>query len=102
MWLCRLDSYAEISNTYHPSPRCLDLDQDLDGVADQEAPRLQRGVPVQAEVLAVDGGLGGEASHFRAPRVLATAIQGGVEHDFAGGAANSEVADDLEAVAAPG
>src|SRR4051794_27116300 len=79
--------------------RCLDLDQDLDRVADQQPARFESGVPVQAEILAIDRGLGGEAGHFLTPRVLTTTVQGRVEDDFPGGATDREVADDLVVIA---
>src|SRR5207244_8714355 len=71
----------------------LDLEQDLDRVADQDATRLQGYVPVEAEIAAVDRGLGGEPSHLQAPGIGAPAVDGRVQHDLAGGAANRQVAD---------
>src|SRR5581483_4676619 len=72
----------------------LDVDLEVDFVADQEAARLERGVPVQAELLAVDLAADLEARHLLAPRVLAAPEQGRVEHDGARHAADRQVAVD--------
>src|SRR5438128_645462 len=48
----------------------LDLDRDLDLVADEHAAGLEELVPRQAEVLAVDRRRGGEAGAIAPPRIL--------------------------------
>ena len=61
---------------------------------------LERHVPVQAEVLAVEGALGRQAPDFAAPRVLVLALARDVERELAGHALDRQVADHLVLVAA--
>src|SRR5690606_17427289 len=77
--------------------RALDLDGDL--LADQYATGLERLVPGEAEVLAVDLGLGREAEDVLAPRVGGGAAELDVEGDLLGHVPDGEVTDDLELVA---
>src|SRR5512141_1016758 len=60
----------------------LELDRDLDLLADEHAARLERGVPDEAELAAVEGRLGGEARALVAPGILARAGKLGVEDDL--------------------
>src|SRR5690606_5454763 len=73
----------------------LDLDLDLDLVRHQDATSLERGVPVHAEVLAVQGGRGGEAVDRRAHRGDALAGELGIEDDFLRDAVHGQVTIDL-------
>ena len=70
----------------------LELDRDLDLLADEHAAGLERGVPDEPEVAAVERGLGGEAGALVAPRVLAGAGELGVEDHLALHAVQLEVA----------
>src|SRR5512140_2413485 len=70
----------------------LELDRDLDLLADEHAARLERGVPDEAELAAVEGRLGGEARALVAPRVLARAGELGVQDDLLLHAVELEVA----------
>src|SRR5438309_10419493 len=67
---------------------------DLDGIAHEDATCLKCHIPVEAEVLAVDLGLGGEASALLALVILYHTIEGGVEHHLLGDAADCQVAVD--------
>ncbi len=74
----------------------LDLEADRDVFPDQHAAGFERGVPSQAEVLAIDLGRGGKADAQIPPRVfggLADAFDG--EGDGLGDAVQREVAGDL-------
>src|SRR5579862_9666879 len=51
----------------------LDVDLDVDVLADEHAPRLERLVPLQPVLPAVDASLRGERDALIAPRVLAAA-----------------------------
>src|SRR5579862_4486055 len=53
----------------------LDLELDLDLVADQHAARLEHLVPAQAEILAIDRRRRDEAGALVAPRVLGEAAE---------------------------
>src|SRR5437868_10460820 len=47
-----------------------DLDVDFDLLSDEDTAGLERHIPMQAEVLAVDGRRGAEAGAVAAPRIL--------------------------------
>src|SRR5690606_1152708 len=76
-----------------------DVELDLDLVAHQEAAGLQRGVPGQAEVLAVDLELGLEARPVVAERVLRGAGELGLQLHALGDAVDRQVARDDVVVA---
>src|SRR5512133_2632569 len=76
----------------------LQLDLDVDPIGDEHATRLERLVPGEAEVLAVDRGRGREADALVAPRVLALAAVLGVEDDLPRDVTDGEVADDAQAL----
>lgn len=76
----------------------LALDLDLDLLADQDAAGLQRLVPGQAELLAVDLGRDREAPDVLAPRVGAGAAVLDGELDRLGDVADGEVTDEGELV----
>src|SRR5688500_12903608 len=78
----------------------LDVELDLDLVADQEATRLQRDVPGQSEVLPVDRRGRLEADDLLAPGVHALADELRVEHDRTGDAADRQLAADPGTVGA--
>ena len=69
----------------------LDLQADLDLVPDQDAAGLERGVPVQAEVLAVERRPGAEPGHGEAVRALVRAQVLALERDRAGDAADGQI-----------
>src|SRR5690242_19698139 len=77
----------------------LDLDADLDVVADEDPARLQRLVPRQPELAAIDLRRRGEADPLSAPRILPLSLVGRLQRDLAGRAADGEVAGDGELVA---
>jgi len=60
-------------------------------IADQHAACLERLVPLEAELLPVQGALRRETDAFVAPRVLATAAVLGIERDRARDAADGQV-----------
>src|SRR5688572_1868938 len=78
----------------------LDLQLDLDLVADQQAAGLEHLVPPQAEVLAIDRRPGRERHALVAPRILALAAVLDVERHLAGDAADREIAEDAVVVLA--
>src|SRR5438270_12052308 len=65
-------------------PNRLDLELDRDGVTHEHAPGLERLVPDQAEVAAVDLGSRGEPDHLEALGIAPPPFQLRVEHDRAG------------------
>src|SRR5437879_6401996 len=71
----------------------LEVDLDLDVVAEQETTRLEPLVPGQVEVLAVQLRLGGEADPAIAPGILALAVEAGVERDLLRLPVDGDVAD---------
>src|SRR5690606_24382162 len=75
----------------------LHVQLDPDVVTDEDAARLERLVPAQAPVPAVDLGGRGEARALAAPRILAHSLEDRVERDLHGRVADGEVADDAEA-----
>lgn len=77
------------------------VDADLDVVAYQEASRLQGRVPVQIEVLAVDGGRRAEADALSTPGVRALTRELSVHGNLFGNAVDGEIADDHVLVLAP-
>src|SRR5687768_1773571 len=78
-------------------PDRLDLDADLDRVADQDAAGLQRDVPGQAEVGTADARLGAEGGDRRAERIDRLAVVDHIQLDRARRAADRQVADDAQA-----
>src|SRR5215468_6603168 len=78
----------------------LDVELDVDAVADQHAAGLEQLVPRQAEVLAVDRCLRDEPDPLVAPRIDAAAGRLGVERDLAGRVADRELADHAQPAAA--
>src|SRR5690349_941562 len=77
----------------------LGLDLELHLLADQHATGLQRLVPGDAEVLAVDLGGGGEADDLLAPGAHGQALELDVQRHLAGHAADGELAGELEVLA---
>jgi hypothetical protein len=77
----------------------LDLNFQLDLIADQDAAAFEGGVPVQAEVTSVELRLAGEAGDGLSVGRDADAVEGHVERNFAGLIADGQVADELELVA---
>src|SRR6266487_4340704 len=73
----------------------LQLDGDRDRVSDQPAASLERHVPVQVPVLAVDLGLRIEAGTERAPRCLGLPGVLDREHDRLGDVTNCQLAVEL-------
>jgi hypothetical protein len=69
-----------------------DIELDLDILADQEAAGLERCIPGQVEVLAVDLGPGGPGSDLGAEWGLATALIFGFQRDRASDAADRQIA----------
>src|SRR5450755_797501 len=69
----------------------LQLELDLDAIAHQQAARLEDLVPLEAEVLAVEGALRGESDPFVAPGVLAAAAVLDVERDLAADVADGQL-----------
>src|SRR5437870_3270565 len=78
----------------------LDLDGQLDLVADDHAAGLQREVPGEPEVLAIDRRSRREAGAQLSPHVLLAAGVVDLENDLAGRAADGEVARDAQAARA--
>src|SRR5689334_5961060 len=74
----------------------LHLDRHLDIVAEEPAAGLECLVPGEAELLPVDLPLRLEAHPLTAPRILAAALELGVERDFLRLIADREIADQLE------
>src|SRR4051794_17443813 len=72
-----------------------DVQRQLDAVADGEAAGLQRRIPLDAEVEAVNRRSGGEAGALLAVGVLALALELDVEDNFLGDVADGQVAVDL-------
>jgi hypothetical protein len=70
----------------------LHLELDLHAIAHQHTAGLERLVPLEAEVLAVEGPLRGEADPFVAPGVLAAAAVLDVERDLAVDVADGQLA----------
>src|SRR5687768_3568865 len=77
-----------------------DLELERDLVADQDAAGLERGVPGDAPVLAVDDDRALEADALVAERVGGRALEGEVDRDGAGDALDGEVALDPHHVVA--
>src|SRR3979411_680994 len=77
----------------------LNLDLHLHVIADQHPPCLERRIPDQPELAAIDLGGSAEAHAAAAPGILAGALVDRVESDFLRDAANREVADHLERLA---
>src|SRR2546423_4353874 len=73
----------------------LHVDLDLDLVADQDAAGLQRLIPLQTPLAAVDLGRGVGAGALAAPRIFAAPFVGHVEGDLDLLPADSRVADEL-------
>src|SRR4051812_3210455 len=71
-----------------------EVEEDLDLLADEHAAGLQRLVPVEAEVAALDLADDLEPDAGVAPRVLVDALRNALEDDLAGGAADREVTGD--------
>src|SRR5690349_7992925 len=79
---------------------CLHLELDVDAIADQHAARLEQLVPLQAEVLAIDGRRRQEADALVTPRILRASAVLDVERDLAGDVADRQLADDAITLAA--
>src|SRR5689334_2062990 len=69
---------------------------DLDVVADEDAPRLQRLVPDETEVAAIDLAVGAEAHALATPRIASAAFVGRGQLHFTRRAADREIADHRE------
>src|SRR5262249_7434591 len=76
----------------------LQVELDLDALADEHAACFEHLIPLETEVLAVDRRARDEAASLVAPRILASAERLDVERDLAGDAANREIADHAMAV----
>src|SRR5438105_13150491 len=74
----------------------LDLDRQLDVVAEDPAAGIERLVPVEAEVLPVDLAFRLEAHALTTPWAARAPLKFGVERDFARGALDREIADELQ------
>src|SRR5215216_2946561 len=74
----------------------LDLELEADLLAHQDTAALERGVPGEAEVLAVDLGAGREAGPAAAPRVGRPTVVLDVESDRPGDAVDGQVAGERE------
>src|SRR5205807_10643868 len=73
------------------------IDSDIDIVTDDHTAVVQGGIPLYAEVLAIDFCRGACRGSLIAPGIFHRSRRAlNVEHDFLGGAANSEVAGNLE------
>src|SRR5688500_100012 len=72
----------------------LGTDLDLDLLADEHAAGLERLVPRDAELFAVDLGGRAEPDDLLAPRALRVPLELDVELDLAGDVANRQVADE--------
>src|SRR5258706_15362793 len=72
----------------------LDVDLDLDRVAHQPSAGLERHIPAQSPVLAVDGGRGAEAGDLVAHDVLPAAEKLRVQDDLARHSPDCQLADD--------
>src|SRR5512132_3129163 len=77
----------------------LDLDADLDVVADEDSASLERLVPGQPEVAPIDLAGRGEADPLAPPWILAPALVARLQRQLARRAADGEVADDGELLA---
>src|SRR5690606_12569399 len=77
----------------------LNLDGELDLVAHQHASGLQRLVPGEAEVPAVDAAAGAEADALATPRVLPASLVDHVEGHLASHVLDREIAHQLELIA---
>src|SRR5665647_2277654 len=78
----------------------LDLDAELDLLADQPATGLERLVPREAPLLAVDLRLGGKESALTAERVAHLPVVLGLQRDGPGYSTDGEIAVDLPVVVA--
>src|SRR5665647_3417866 len=78
----------------------LDLDAELDLLADQPATGLERLVPREAPLLAVDLRLGGKESALTAERVAHLPVVLGLQRDGLGYSTDGEIAVDLPVVVA--
>src|SRR5665811_2155191 len=78
----------------------LDLDAELDLLADQPATGLERLVPREAPLLAVDLRLGGEEGALTAERVAHLPVVLGLHRDGLGYSTDGEIAVDLPVVVA--
>src|SRR5690349_20436962 len=76
----------------------LDLELDVDAVADQDAARLEELIPGEAEVLSIQRRLCCEANPFVPPWVLAAAAVRGVQRDLPRDTVEGQIADDAVAV----
>src|SRR5438105_15796143 len=74
----------------------LDLDRQLDVVAEDPAAGIERLIPVEAEVLPVDLAFSLEAHALTPPWVARAPLKFGVERDFARRALDRQIADELE------
>src|SRR5665811_337974 len=78
----------------------LDLDAELDLLADQPATGLERLVPREAPLLAVDLRLGGKESALTAERVAHLPVVLGLQRDGLGDSTDREIAVDPPVLAA--
>src|SRR5215211_2509775 len=95
-----------VAAPYPRRPRCfvcssvlldgLDLELEAGLLAYQDTAALERGIPGEAELLAVDLGAGREAGPAAAPRVGRPAVVLDVEHDRPGYAVDGQVAGERE------
>src|SRR5258706_681706 len=77
----------------------LNLDIDLDLVANGNAARLEYLIPGQAEIAAIDLALCAEASALTTPRILRLTLERDVERDRPSHITNGQVAGQLELLA---
>src|SRR5262245_58944868 len=76
----------------------LHLQLDVDAIADEDAAGLEQLVPVQAEVLPVEGRRRRESETFVAPWILRAAAVLDVERHLARDVADRQVPDDAKAL----
>ena len=79
-------------------PDRLDLDPNLELVPNQQAAALQRSIPGQPEVLAVDGRLAREAGPLLTRGVLASPVEGCRQRYLACDSVGRELSDDAQLV----
>src|SRR5216684_2970000 len=93
----RADSVLSVTGFSGCLPDHFRVDGDIDVITDDHAAVVQSGVPLHAEVLAVDLGCGCCGCSHIAPGIFHGSRRPfNVEDDFLGGAANGEITGDLE------
>src|SRR5262245_18819925 len=97
-WICRASMVVLLLSGRLRGSRGLDgrrshafhFELDVDAIADQHAARLEHLVPLETEVLAVEGGLRDEADALVAPGIFGATAVLDVERDWAGHVADRE------------